>query len=159
MRILYTDGACLPNPGKGGWGWTDLNGNHGHGGEAPSTNQRMELTATIKALEWYADQENRIGIKIITDSQYAIYSATKWRAGWEDRGYTTVNGDPLKNLDLILKLHELCDFATPYFEWVKGHSGNPGNEEADRLAILGTGCTPEEIAAAQKVLKKRNGWS
>lgn len=157
--IIYTDGACFPNPGKGGWGWTDLNGWERCGGESPSTNQKMEMMAVIDALA--ACLEKGIHqVTIVSDSQYVINGATTWRKKWEGNGWKNSRGETVKNLELWKQLHSLADLVGVVFTWVKGHSGNPGNERADQLSTKGTGCTEAEIDEAQRrfrILKGMNG--
>jgi ribonuclease HI len=135
--VIYADGACRGNPGPGGWGVVlDYNGvsKELYGGEAQTTNNRMELTAAIRALEVLTR-----GCKILmhTDSQYVMKGITEWLPEWKRRGWRTAARKPVKNEDLWRRL----DAATARHDiewcWVKGHSGDPGNERADELANLG----------------------
>lgn len=142
MKKIYTDGACFPNPGKGGWGWTDLIGNENSGSENPSTNQRMELMAVIDALEKHPRPAK---ITIITDSMYVINGATKWHKTWLRSGWRNSKGQPVKNRELWERLLEQS-YGRVRFEWVKGHSGNPGNERADDLATEASGADLAMIA-------------
>ncbi|MCW8831562.1 MAG: ribonuclease HI [Gammaproteobacteria bacterium] len=132
--IIYTDGACRGNPGPGGWGASlKYNGNHKtlFGSEPDTTNNRMELTAAIVALETL---KRPCKIMLHTDSKYVMDGITSWMANWKKRGWKTAAKKPVKNVELWQRL----DAATQKHEiewiWVKGHSGDPGNELADELA-------------------------
>ena len=134
---IYTDGACRGNPGPGGWGALLIAGSHRktiHGGEADTTNNRMELTAAIEALEVLKGPRKVI---LHTDSKYVMDGINEWMPNWKKRGWKTAAKKPVKNKDLW----QLLDAATERHEidwrWVKGHDGNPGNEKADELANLG----------------------
>ncbi len=131
---IHTDGACLGNPGPGGWAallrW------NGHektlsGGEAMTTNNRMELMAAIMALE--APREH-CSIVLVTDSQYVRQGITEWMPGWVRRHWKTAGGDPVKNRDLWERLHAAAQRHTIDWRWVRGHSGHPDNERVDALA-------------------------
>ena len=134
---VYTDGACRGNPGPGGWGVIlkyqdqvrELSG-----GELQTTNNRMELTAAIQALEVL---KNPCQVNIYTDSVYVKDGITKWIAQWEARGWRTAAKKPVKNKDLWIQLNDLVEQYEIAWYWVKGHSGHPGNERADALANLG----------------------
>lgn len=136
---VYTDGACKGNPGPGGWGVLLKHGQYEKelcGGEASTTNNRMELMAVIKALEAI----NRpCEIDWYLDSQYVRQGITEWIEGWKRRGWKSSSGQPVKNQDLWVRLDELINDANHNitWHWVKGHSGNPGNEQADLLANQG----------------------
>lgn len=135
--IIYTDGACRGNPGKGGWGAIlrykgkikEL-----HGGERETTNNRMELMAAISALEAL---KKPCVVHLHIDSKYVLDGITQWLPNWKKRGWKTASKTPVKNedlwrrLDLAIQPHEIS------WRWVKGHSGNIGNERADALANLG----------------------
>ena len=136
---IYTDGACKGNPGPGGWGaWLASNGHEKElcGGEAVTTNNRMELTAVIEAL---ASLKRRCMVTLYTDSQYVRKGITEWMRGWKARGWRTADGSPVKNLDLWQKLEQTAALHEVDWRWVKGHAGEPGNERADALANRGVG--------------------
>lgn len=135
--IIYTDGACHGNPGPGGWGAVLRSGEHEkqlYGGQTATTNNRMELTAAIVALESLTEVA---AVQLWTDSQYVRNGITSWIAGWKRKGWKTSSGQPVKNEDLWRRL----DAAAARFEidwrWVKGHAGHEGNELADSLATRG----------------------
>lgn len=133
----YTDGACKGNPGPGGWGVLLVYKGQRkelHGGEGNTTNNRMELRAVIEALK---SLKRPAHIHIHTDSQYVHKGISEWLAGWKRKGWKTADGKPVKNQDLWMELDELDSRHQVKWEWVKGHAGHPGNEEADRLANLG----------------------
>lgn len=134
---IYTDGACRGNPGPGGWGAILRAGRRErelHGGEAATTNNRMELTAAIRALEAL---RRRCSIALYTDSQYLRHGITTWLADWKRRGWRTANRRPVKNQDLWLRLDELAANHDITWHWVRGHTGHPENERADALANRG----------------------
>lgn len=134
---IYTDGACRGNPGPGGWG--ALLRYNGHerelwGGEAETTNNRMELTAAIEALRAL----NRpCRVDLYTDSQYVRMGITDWLAGWKRRGWKNAAKKPVKNQDLWQALDAETGRHQIRWHWVKGHSGHPENERADELANRG----------------------
>jgi len=137
MRIVvYADGGCEPNPGTGGWGAV-ISGIDGaielYGGELATTNNRMELTAAIRALEHFHDGAQ---VEMRCDSQYVVKSITEWMPGWKARGWRTSKGF-VQNLDLMQRLDELNSLHDVCWIWVRGHSGDPRNERADRLAAQG----------------------
>jgi ribonuclease HI len=135
--IVYTDGACKGNPGPGGWGaWLQSNGHQKElfGGEAGTTNNRMELTAVIEAL---ASLKRTCDVVIYTDSEYVRKGMTEWIANWIRRGWKTADGKPVKNADLWQRLEALRKLHHVDWRWVKGHAGDPGNERADALANRG----------------------
>ena len=132
---IYTDGACSGNPGPGGWGAVLSYGKHEreiYGGDrGPTTNNRMELTAAIQALEALT---RPVEVRLHTDSTYVRNGITKWIAGWERNGWMTSDRKPVKNEDLWRTLHELVHKHRVTYEHVRGHSGHPENERADLLA-------------------------
>jgi len=135
--IIYTDGGCRGNPGIGGWGVWLRYGDHDkklNGGEKETTNNRMELTAAIKALE--ALKYNNISIELYTDSKYVMSGINEWISNWKAKGWKTSNKKPVKNVDLWQRLDDLNTKHNVDWHWVKGHSGNKGNEMADELANL-----------------------
>jgi len=134
--IAYTDGACSGNPGPGGWGVVLISGNHRKeisGGEVDTTNNRMELTAAIKAIEALKKTSQ---IEIVTDSTYVVKGMTEWINGWKRRGWRRASGE-LENRDLWQKLYELSQTHEVTWKWVRGHAGNELNEVADKLAVGG----------------------
>jgi ribonuclease HI len=134
---IYTDGACKGNPGVGGWGallifkgvkkelW---------GGEAETTNNRMELTAAIRAL---AELKRACDVLLVTDSQYVMQGIQDWMPNWKKRGWKTAAKQPVKTADLWQQLDEQVNRHTVTWKWVRGHTGHPGNEHADQLANRG----------------------
>jgi len=134
---IYTDGACRGNPGPGGWGAILRSGAREreiYGGEPATTNNRMELTAAIRALEAL---KRRCGIAFYTDSQYVRQGITEWLAQWKRRGWRTSDRKPVKNQDLWQRLDELAAIHDIEWHWVRGHTGHPENERADLLANRG----------------------
>ena len=134
---IYTDGACRGNPGPGGWGAVLIAGRHRktlHGGEPETTNNRMELTAAIEALNALKGSRK---VVLHTDSKYVMHGITEWMANWKKRGWKTTAKKPVKNQDLWIALDEAISRHDIRWKWVKGHDGNPGNEEADALANRG----------------------
>lgn len=134
---IYTDGACKGNPGVGGWGVLlehDGRTRELHGGEAHTTNNRMELIAVIRALEAL---ERGTRARLHTDSQYVQLGISKWIHDWKKRAWHTADKKPVKNLDLWRRLDELSGGHEIEWIWVRGHEGNIGNERADELANLG----------------------
>jgi ribonuclease HI len=132
--VAFTDGACSGNPGPGGWGAIlTFNGEERElsGGEAETTNNRMELMAAISALEAL---KRPSAIRIVTDSKYVLDGLTKWIKGWKARGWKTADGKPVKNQDLWLRLDAATQAHKVQWEWVRGHDGHEGNERADALA-------------------------
>ena len=134
---MYTDGACKGNPGIGGWGVyvlrkndeTDLNGF-----DINTTNNKMELTAVIEGLKTL---QNKSEVTIVTDSQYVKNGINQWIYKWKKNGWKTASKKPVKNKDLWKELDYLVREHIIDWEWVRGHSGNPGNERADLLANKG----------------------
>jgi ribonuclease HI len=134
---IYADGACKGNPGPGGWGALlviDTREKELFGGEPATTNNRMELTAVIRALE-SLKRESRV--ELYTDSQYVQKGMTEWLASWKRRGWKTADKKPVKNEDLWKRLDEVASGHEVSWHWVKGHAGHPENERADALANLG----------------------
>jgi ribonuclease HI len=135
--VVYTDGACKGNPGPGGWGAWLRWGDHEKelfGGEAQTTNNRMELTAVIEAL---SALKRRCRVTIHTDSEYVRKGITEWIHAWKSRGWLTADKKPVKNADLWQRLDELRHGHDVHWRWVRGHAGDPGNEKADALANRG----------------------
>ena len=134
---IWTDGACSGNPGPGGWGAIlRLNGADRElsGGEAATTNNRMELTAAIAALRTLDEPSD---VDIHTDSQYVRGGITGWLAGWKRNGWRTADKKPVKNIELWQQLDSAAARHTIRWHWVKGHAGHPENERADALARRG----------------------
>ena len=139
MINIYTDGACKGNPGPGGWGALILQGdtkNEIYGGEANTTNNRMEIMAVIRALKTI-NAENEI--TVFTDSTYVQKGINEWIAKWKINGWRTSNKKEVKNKDLWVQLDNLTSQLKINWVWVKGHSGHPGNDRADYLANKGVG--------------------
>ena len=142
---IYTDGACVGNPGPGGWAAIIITNNKKKelfGGEKLTTNNRMELTAAIKALEYCAQQEEKQltlkQIKIYTDSTYVKEGITVWINNWEKNNWKTADKKNVKNVDLWKMLKELVQSNQIEWNWVKGHSEDPMNDLADKLAKKAT---------------------
>jgi ribonuclease HI len=134
--IIHTDGACRGNPGPGGWGvLLSWNGTQKElsGAEPATTNNRMELMAAIMGL---AALKRPSIATVQTDSQYVIKGITEWLPSWKARAWRTSDRKPVKNQDLWQRLDQLAGAHTLTWQWVKGHSGNPGNERVDMLANL-----------------------
>ena len=139
---IYTDGACRGNPGPGGWGAILVTDGHEKelwGGEAHTTNNRMELTAAIRGLEALT---RPCEVAVYTDSQYVRNGIREWLANWKQRGWKTADKKAVKNQDLWQQLDALVVGHDIEWHWVKGHAGHEGNERADRLANRGL----EELA-------------
>jgi ribonuclease HI len=140
--FAYTDGACSGNPGPGGWGVlliardgeTVLRERELSGGEAETTNNRMELMAAITALETLSKPT---ALTIITDSAYVKNGVTEWMRGWKRKGWKTASKKPVKNVDLWQRLDDAQARHDVTWQWVKGHAGHPENERADELARAG----------------------
>jgi len=134
---IYTDGACRGNPGPGGWGVLLRYGEREKrlcGGEPATTNNRMELTAAIQALEALTQP---CAVTLFTDSKYVMQGLNEWLPGWKQRGWKTADKKPVKNQDLWQRLDSANGRHQVDWRWVKGHNGDPGNEAADQLANQG----------------------
>ena len=135
--IIYTDGACRGNPGLGGWGvlmqYRDEN-KELYGGEKSTTNNKMELSAVIQGLSALKEP---CQVKLFTDSKYVMDGINSWIHNWKKNDWKTANKKPVKNKDLWVELDQLVQKHNISWNWVKGHSGDPGNERADELANLG----------------------
>ena len=135
--VIYTDGACRGNPGPGGWGALLKHGEQEKslcGGERDTTNNRMELTAAIEALNAL---KQPCQVKLYTDSTYVRQGILEWMAKWQRNGWKTASRKPVKNVDLWQALAAATQRHEIEWHWVKGHSGDPGNEAADALANQG----------------------
>lgn len=134
---IWTDGACSGNPGPGGWGALMISGRHEKelsGGEARTTNNRMELIAAIRALE--ALKKPSV-VHLHTDSNYLREGITSWLRNWKRRGWRTADNKPVKNVELWQELESVLGEHEIVWHWVRGHAGDPGNERADELARAG----------------------
>lgn len=132
---IWTDGACSGNPGPGGWGAILVYGDHEKelsGGEAPTTNNRMEMLGAISAIE--AIKEPGAIIRLHTDSQYVKNGITQWMKKWKANGWKTADRKPVANVDLWQRLDAACASHKIEWRWVKGHAGDVMNERADVLA-------------------------
>lgn len=136
---IYTDGSCSGNPGPGGWGAIlDYKGVRKElsGGEYETTNNRMEMTAVIKALECLREP---CEITLCSDSKYVMDALSKgWAKGWRARGWRKADKQPALNADLWARMLELCEPHVFHYQWIKGHAGHPENERCDRLAVAQT---------------------
>ena len=134
MINIYTDGACSGNPGIGGWGVVIIDNGEEiqlNGGNHNTTNNKMELTAAIKALEYF---EQRKDLIIYTDSRYVKDGIESWIINWKQNGWKTSTKKPVKNKEMWIALDDLIKKHNINWEWVKGHAGNKHNEKADYLA-------------------------
>jgi ribonuclease HI len=132
--VIYTDGACSGNPGPGGWGSVLMYNGHRRelsGGDPSTTNNRMEMTAVIEALDAL---KRSCRIIIHTDSTYVMKGMTEWMDNWKRRGWKTADRKPVKNVDLWQRLDQAMARHDVEWRWVRGHSGVPENERADELA-------------------------
>jgi ribonuclease HI len=132
--VIYTDGACSGNPGPGGWGSVLLFNGHRRelsGGDAETTNNQMEMMAVIQALE---SLKRPCSVMIYTDSVYVMKGMTEWIEQWKKRNWKTAAKKPVKNVELWQRLEQAVSPHQVKWQWVKGHSGVPGNERADELA-------------------------
>ncbi len=137
LVVIYADGACKGNPGPGGWGAWITVGEHSKelcGGESITTNNRMELTAVIRALQAL---KRACNVKVYTDSVYVQKGMTEWIDSWKKRGWRTADKKPVKNDDLWQELDAIAQQHNIEWLWVKGHAGDAGNERADALANQG----------------------
>ncbi|MEQ1591739.1 MAG: ribonuclease HI [Thiobacillaceae bacterium] len=144
---IYSDGACKGNPGPGGWGALLIAGSNRKeicGGEPDTTNNRMEMTAVIRALEQLKQASK---VRVHTDSQYVQKGISEWLAGWKRRNWRTAAGQAVKNQDLWRELDALNSKHSIEWKWVKGHAGHPENERADALANQGIAMPHPESAA------------
>ncbi len=135
--VIYTDGACSGNPGPGGWGAILMSGTHRkelNGGEAQTTNNRMELFAAIAALEALKKPSD---VDLTTDSAYVKNGITQWIHGWKRNGWRTADKKPVKNAELWQRLEAATDRHKVTWHWIKGHAGHAENERADELARQG----------------------
>lgn len=142
---IYTDGACSGNPGPGGWGVVLRYGGHEKelfGGEANTTNNRMELMAAIMGLELLT---RPCVVRLTTDSQYVRKGITEWLAGWKRNNWKTASKAPVKNVELWQRLEKAAETHQVQWCWVKGHSGHPDNEKADELARRGTLAAQKDV--------------
>lgn len=141
--VIYTDGACHPNPGKGGWAAAVTRGGdliHAVcGGAGHTTNNRMEMIGIGVALAWVRDNGHAGRCAVASDSQLVLNTLGAWAAGWRRRGWSRANGEEIKNLDLVKRVYPLYEEVRQRTDlyWVKGHAGIYGNELADYLASLG----------------------
>jgi ribonuclease HI len=144
---IFTDGSCDPNPGPGGWGFAAFRGAEGiHeacGGDAATTNNRMELIAIIRALKWLDQRQPAI---LWTDSQYCQKGCTVWRHGWKRKSWTRGPKNALANAELWQMLDALLDARIVDVRWTRGHVGTVGNERADELADFGRQSILEDAA-------------
>jgi ribonuclease HI len=133
---IYTDGACKGNPGPGGWGVLLKSEKELFGGEADTTNNRMEMMAVIQALEAL---KRPCKVNLYLDSKYVLQGITEWIHGWKTRGWRTASKEPVKNVELWQRLDAIVSTGGHEIDWrwVKGHAGDPGNERADALANKG----------------------
>lgn len=138
MFRMYTDGACRPNPGQGGWAYIIINPDNtetiASGSEADTTNNRMELTAVLKGLEFFSQNNKSEPLTIVSDSQYLLSGIESWSKSWRRNHWIKADGKPVLNSDLWKRIRELADSITLYFEKVKGHSGEEMNERVDKIA-------------------------
>lgn len=149
---LFTDGACRGNPGPGGWGAilrTDSGEREIHGGEARTTNNRMEMMAAIEGL---SALKRPCRVNVYTDSEYLRSGITEWLPRWKQRGWRTADRKPVKNEDLWRRLEAAAARHEIEWHWVRGHTGHAGNERADQLANLGVDEVLAQSAAAGKAM-------
>ena len=155
---MYTDGACKGNPGIGGWGvfiQRDNDQSDLYGFDLKTTNNKMELKAVIEGLKTINPKTN---VTIITDSQYVKNGINQWIFNWKKNGWKTAAKKPVKNIDLWKELDDLVENHSVDWEWVKGHSGNPGNERADQLANKGIDDYLKKELKKLKILQGETFW-
>ena len=143
--VVFTDGACAGNPGRGGWAWAVApdGAPNGSGGAAHSTNQRMELQAVLEALRSLPGQ-----LTIVSDSTYVVHCfRDRWWVKWKANGWKNSQKQPVANTDIWMPLVELVIERQPTFRWVKGHSGDPMNDLVDRLAVAASAGPFEPVDA------------
>ena len=151
--VVFTDGACQGNPGPGGWAWAVAPEGmvHGSGGQAHTTNQRMEVQAVLEALRVYADLPPG-SVTIVSDSTYVVNCfRDRWWVRWQQNGWKNSKKEPVANTDLWKPLIEVVQRTQPSFRWVKGHSGDPMNDLVDRLAVVAAQGPFERPATAMSV--------
>lgn len=140
LTKIYTDGGCSPNPGNGGWGMCVYQGKREitwtNGGEENTTNNRMELAAMINALEWVGNHPQHWPCVIYSDSKYVVDGIKTWMNNWAKKNWMK-KGTPIKNHDLWKIIFSLRQEKDCEIEWIRGHSGDVGNERADELATMG----------------------
>lgn len=147
--IVYTDGACSGNPGPGGWGAIvcrpDGRVREFGGGERPTTNNRMEITAALLALQSLADFPGPV--RVYTDSSYLIQGVTSWIGAWRRKGWRTMEGKPVLNRDLWERIHAVIAARAQQvsWRWVRGHTGSAGNERCDEIAVAYSRGKPPEL--------------
>lgn len=138
--VIYSDGACEPNPGGGGWGFVVYrDGVEIHsesGGAAETTNNIMEMTGALMALRWFAERGVVEPLRLFSDSQYVVKGCNEWRAGWKKKGWMR-GRKTLSNAELWQELDEALTLVPIHLEWCRGHSGIIGNERADELSLIG----------------------
>jgi ribonuclease HI len=145
MINIYSDGSCYPNPGPGGWGAVLIDEEDRkeiHGSDPATTISRMELMAAIQALECLVIP---CEVRLYTDSQYVQKGMREWSLGWMINGWHTHNGDKVANADLWQRLLRAAKLHKVEWIWIRGHSGNPENERADRLALLGRTIAEQQL--------------
>lgn len=156
LTHVYVDGACFPNPGQGGWAWTTLKGEYDSGHMPRTTNNVMELRAPIEAIKSLYQYERPL--MIYSDSQYVVKGITEWVHAWIERDWKTKKTGPVKNVELWMELYELVNGHSIFFKWVKGHSGNAGNDEADRLSTVASRASQELIRKCNQFYLKSSSW-
>lgn len=154
--LIYTDGACEPNPGPGGWGFAVYRGgkevHFDHGGSGSTTNNIQEMTAALMALQWFSAREFVEPVRVFSDSQYVVNGCNDWRHKWKLAGWKR-GQKPLANAQLWQELDAALSLVPIKLEWTRGHTGNIGNERADELACLGMGELPDaELTAIERQL-------